>query len=81
MTKPRTQNFTYLKEGKYTFVLTDVENRSKEMPEPNFKGTGKALMAIMVDCEAKHDGRRTEAKKNHRWSVVDESLIGTCKII
>lgn len=81
MTKPRNQNYTYLTIGKYTFVLTDVDNRANELPQPDFRGTGRALVAIEVKDQAKEIKGRRGVEKTHHWSRVDKSLIGTSTLI
>lgn len=38
-----------IKVGKYTYHLCDQPNRPKEMPQPNFLGTGYALQKISIN--------------------------------
>ena len=78
--------------GKYTFILTEVNDRPKEMPQPNFLGTGKALVAIKVnsateakECHQEVENSLNPRNANHkpyiRWGKEDLSNVGTTTII
>lgn len=78
--------------GKYTFILTEVNDRPKELEQPNFLGTGKALVAIKVNCATEVKECHQEAEKslnprnkNHKsylkWGKEDLSNVGTTTII
>lgn len=87
--------YTYLSEGKYIFTLREVTDRPKEMPQANFKGTGKALVSIrqkdsqnaiegQQGAEMKpkqHKGRYANEKPCMKWGKEDLSLVGTSTLI
>lgn len=91
---PLESDLTYLSEGRYTFTLRHISDRAKELPQPNFKDTGKALMAIRVkdanqtverlktpENASKHKGRYSETKPCHKWGKEDLSMVDTTVLI
>lgn len=92
--KPKTPQLTYLSEGNKTFVLADVLDRPSCLPQPNFKGTGRALVRIIAkdtynefeglktaENKPNHKGRYSETKPCHKWGKEDLSMVGTTVII
>lgn len=72
------QSFTYLKQGRYTFILVKAE-RQQCMEDANFLNTGLALHAILPHImREKVEDAQPERKP---FSYVDKSLIGTTTII
>jgi len=89
--KPKTPQLTYLSEGNKTFVLAEVVDRPSSIPQPNFKGTGRALVRIIVkhtsdtiEClkTAENKPRKyVRTKSTIKWGKEDLSMIGTTVII
>lgn len=84
-------DLTYLSEGRYTFTLRHISDRAKELPQPNFKGTGLALMSIRVkDTNETVKSLKTAENKPRKyvrtkdplkWGKEDLSMVGTTVLI